>query len=206
VLSLPAPLHGLPVEIANQTQWWVQWLTVLGSVIVATAAFYVVIGTNRTSRERDFLVWRRDNLLRLAAEIAEWGSRAMNELNLVAHHHRYANQVDPSIKRVDEWALKYGPTRFLSNSSEQVRRQRWLKSCSMKSIARNWPQPHGNWRPFAIRKHPHNQRPRLGSMPCGSASTSGAYEPEKIREHALQWDSRRFRERLVDRVAAAVAA
>jgi hypothetical protein len=43
-------------------------------------------------------------------------------------------------------------------------------------------------------------------MPCGSASTSGAYEPEKIREHALQWDSRRFRERLVDRVAAAVAA
>ena len=33
----------------------------------------------------------------------------------------------------------------------------------------------------------------------------GAYEPRRIREHALQWDSRRFRERLVERVAAARA-
>jgi len=31
----------------------------------------------------------------------------------------------------------------------------------------------------------------------------GAYEPAQIREHALQWDSRRFRERLVEHVEAA---
>jgi hypothetical protein len=31
----------------------------------------------------------------------------------------------------------------------------------------------------------------------------GAYEPDKIREHAPPWDSGRFRERLVERVAAA---
>jgi glycosyltransferase involved in cell wall biosynthesis len=33
-----------------------------------------------------------------------------------------------------------------------------------------------------------------------------AYEPARIREHALQWDSPRFRERLVEHVAAAGAA
>lgn len=31
----------------------------------------------------------------------------------------------------------------------------------------------------------------------------GAYDPERIRAHATQWDSSRFRERLVERVAAA---
>lgn len=34
----------------------------------------------------------------------------------------------------------------------------------------------------------------------------GAYEPARIREHALQWDSRRFRERLVEHVSAAAGA
>lgn len=34
----------------------------------------------------------------------------------------------------------------------------------------------------------------------------GAYAPARIREHALRWDSRRFRERLVERVAAAAGA
>ncbi|MEX2447943.1 MAG: glycosyltransferase [Solirubrobacterales bacterium] len=34
----------------------------------------------------------------------------------------------------------------------------------------------------------------------------GAYDPARIREHALQWDSGRFRERLVEHVAAAGAA
>lgn len=33
-----------------------------------------------------------------------------------------------------------------------------------------------------------------------------AYDPERIRGHALQWDSARFRERLVEHVAAAVGA
>lgn len=33
----------------------------------------------------------------------------------------------------------------------------------------------------------------------------GAYDPARIREHALQWDSCRFRERLVEHVQAAVA-
>jgi hypothetical protein len=34
----------------------------------------------------------------------------------------------------------------------------------------------------------------------------GAHEPAKIREHALQWDSGRFRERLVEHVGAVWAA
>ena len=43
---------------------------------------------------------------------------------------------------------------------------------------------------------------RARSRRC-KPSTPSAYEPAQIREHAMQWDSRRFRERLTEHVLAA---
>lgn len=74
------------VEIVNQTDWWLPWLPVLGSALVAVAAFAGVVKSNRTTRtaiesadtrerekwqtDRDLEreKWHRDNLLRLCSE------------------------------------------------------------------------------------------------------------------------------------------
>jgi hypothetical protein len=69
----------LPVEITNQTDWWQAYtpplVGLLSSLVVAAAAFWGVIVSNRTNvlaidaadkRERD--TWRRETVLRLSSD------------------------------------------------------------------------------------------------------------------------------------------
>lgn len=80
----------LPVEITSHTEWWVQWLPLTGSALVAMAAVVGVILSNKTileisrqereeARQRDFLQWRREELRRLGSEVVEAAVEAINE-------------------------------------------------------------------------------------------------------------------------------
>jgi len=124
-------VYPWPVEIINEASPWA-WLVPVGALIGSALLFVGgltgIYLTNKAgaarsksegeaaegrakmeieaTREKDFRNWQRDNLLRLATEISDWGARALSEFNAVAHHHRDPAQVDPSLKQVDEWALK----------------------------------------------------------------------------------------------------
>jgi hypothetical protein len=59
------------------TQWWLPWLPVLGSTLVAAVAFAGVVISNRTNRQAiaaardlDHHKWLRDTLLRLGSDAA----------------------------------------------------------------------------------------------------------------------------------------
>lgn len=69
----------LPVEITNQTDWWQPYVPplvgLIGSIIVAAAAFAGVVKSNRTNQKaidaadnREREKWHRDNLLRICSE------------------------------------------------------------------------------------------------------------------------------------------
>jgi hypothetical protein len=86
----------LPVEIANHTEWWVQWLPLVGSAFVAIATLIGVILSNRTTlkisrqeredaRHRDHLQWRREELRRLGTEVVRAASDAIDEYSKVAN-------------------------------------------------------------------------------------------------------------------------
>jgi hypothetical protein len=101
------PLNAIPVEITNHTDWWQPYVPpmvgLLGSLMVAAAAFLGVSLSNRTnlraieaadrrstseleaSRERDFRVWQRDNQLRLSTEVVEAAIEAQGEYVDIAY-------------------------------------------------------------------------------------------------------------------------
>ncbi|WP_457160459.1 hypothetical protein [Mycobacteroides abscessus] len=71
-------LYPLPVEITNASPAWMPWLPVLGSVIVAVAAFVGVFVSNRTNRKaiaasdaRDHDSWRKSRCLDAAISLLE---------------------------------------------------------------------------------------------------------------------------------------
>lgn len=43
-------MDSIPVRIMNSSNWWLPWLPVLGSFLVAIAALVSVILSNRTNR------------------------------------------------------------------------------------------------------------------------------------------------------------
>lgn len=71
-------LYPLPVEITNASPAWMPWLPVLGSVIVAVAAFVGVFVSNRTNRKaieasdaRDHDTWRKSRCPDAATSLLE---------------------------------------------------------------------------------------------------------------------------------------
>lgn len=90
-----------PVEITNHTEWWVQWLPVAGSALLAIGALVGVVLSNRmtlkisrqeregarqlsrldreAARQRDYLQWRRETLSRLGTEVVEAAVEAIDE-------------------------------------------------------------------------------------------------------------------------------
>ena len=69
----------LPVQVVNATDWWLPYVPplvgLLGSIIVATAAFFGVSKSNRTNQQaivatdqREWEKWRRETLLKLCSE------------------------------------------------------------------------------------------------------------------------------------------
>jgi hypothetical protein len=109
----------IPVEITNQTDWWQPYVPpfvgLVGALIVASAAFYGVVRSNRTNleaiaaadrrsdtdreeqRARDFRLWQRDTLLRVGDEVVEAAAEA---------HEKYfeilTNGYEPSEKPLAE--------------------------------------------------------------------------------------------------------
>lgn len=68
----------LPVEIVDASPVWLPWLPVLGSLIVAAAAFFGVIVSNRTNRkaisasdDREHRSWRKDRCLDATSSMLE---------------------------------------------------------------------------------------------------------------------------------------
>ena len=64
--------------IQTSPRWWTAWLPVLGSTIVAAAAFTGVILSNRTNRraieaadDREWVKWQREKLAELADELLQ---------------------------------------------------------------------------------------------------------------------------------------
>ncbi|MFI5501704.1 hypothetical protein ACIA5E_21800 [Nocardia asteroides] len=62
--------------VQSSPDWWLAWLPVLGSALVATAAFSGVIISNRTNRraieaadDREWVKWQREQLAAIANEI-----------------------------------------------------------------------------------------------------------------------------------------
>lgn len=70
-------LRSHVIEVIQSTpDWWIAWLPVLGSVVVAAAAFTGVILSNRTNRkaidaadQREWVKWQREQLSTLANEL-----------------------------------------------------------------------------------------------------------------------------------------
>lgn len=82
MISLFVAVPPLPVEITNHTDWWQPYLPpgigLLGSVVVAGAAFYGVRKSNATNvrsieaaDNRELEKWRRDTLMQLSSEVSE---------------------------------------------------------------------------------------------------------------------------------------
>lgn len=62
--------------VQSSPDWWLAWLPVLGSALVAAAAFTGVIISNRTNRkaieaadDREWVKWQREQLAAIADEI-----------------------------------------------------------------------------------------------------------------------------------------
>jgi hypothetical protein len=77
VCDVPLLLH---VQIVNETDWWLPYVPplvgLLGSIIVATAAFFGVSKSNRTNQQaivatdkREWQKWRRETLLKLSRTV-----------------------------------------------------------------------------------------------------------------------------------------
>lgn len=93
----------LVVEIVNQANWWLPWLPVLGSAIVAAAAVSGVAISNRTNRDairaadqraeqdrrdartKDFKSWQRDTLLEISSSVVETALSVADEYSRIAH-------------------------------------------------------------------------------------------------------------------------
>ncbi len=97
----------LPVEITNHTDWWQPYVPplvgLLGSVVVAAAAFFGVVKSNRTNlhaieaadkRERE--KWHRDNLLRICSE-------AVRVSREISHHYNEAAGVSLKLSNPDDF-------------------------------------------------------------------------------------------------------
>jgi hypothetical protein len=85
----------LPVEITNHTEWWVQWLPLVASALVAIATLIGVVLSNRTTlrisrreredvRQRDFVTWRRKELQRLGTEVVRAARGVIDEYGKAA--------------------------------------------------------------------------------------------------------------------------
>jgi hypothetical protein len=125
VFALASPLQ---VEILNHSDWWQQWLPVLTAFIVAAVAYVGVVKSNRTnrkaidaadtrsktelreSRDRDFRLWRRDNLLRLGAEAAGTALHADSELLSISASVE-DNDPEDSNLIAEKWQRKLDPVR-----------------------------------------------------------------------------------------------
>jgi hypothetical protein len=69
-------MERIPVYITNASQWWVVWLPVLGSFVVALAALVIGLMANRTNREaiksadgRERERWRLDEVTKVSTDI-----------------------------------------------------------------------------------------------------------------------------------------
>jgi hypothetical protein len=81
-------------QITNHTEWWVLWLPLAGSALVAVGAIIGVVLSNRTTlevsrqeregaRQRDYLQWRRQELRRLGGEVVQAGVDAVDEYTML---------------------------------------------------------------------------------------------------------------------------
>ncbi|WP_139792047.1 hypothetical protein [Prescottella equi] len=91
------------VELISQSGWWLPWLPVLGSVVVALVAFVGVIASNRTNRAaidasdkraeqdrheartRDFRTWQRDTTLEIASAVVQAALTAQEEYERISY-------------------------------------------------------------------------------------------------------------------------
>lgn len=96
--------HPLTVELVNQSDWWLPWLPVLGSMAVALVAFIGVVVSNRTNRAaidasdqradqdrhdartRDFRTWQRDTTLEISATVVQAALEGQEEYFRIAHN------------------------------------------------------------------------------------------------------------------------
>jgi hypothetical protein len=69
-------MDPFPVRITNSSEWWLPWLPVLGSSLVALAAFVGVLLSNRTNRraieaadDREWVKWQREKLSGIADDV-----------------------------------------------------------------------------------------------------------------------------------------
>lgn len=103
------------VESVGQTLWWIPWLPVLGSLIVAVAAVIGVMVSNKTNikaidaadmraqnareesqrrdsqarlrdAEREFRIWRRNTIMRIAGDISGAALSAVDAFQDIATH------------------------------------------------------------------------------------------------------------------------
>jgi hypothetical protein len=98
VLQKPVPLADpLPIELINHTSWLTLWLPFIIAMVGSAVALFGVFWSNRTNRkafdaadkraeadrqmaqDRDFRLWQRDTLLRLADDVVAAGIEAHNE-------------------------------------------------------------------------------------------------------------------------------
>lgn len=104
---------AITVELVNDSAWWLPWLPVVGSAVVAAVAFIGVIVSNRTNRAaitasderaqqdrhdartRDFRTWQRDTLLEIAAPVVQAALEGQEEYFRIAYSAR-ANALDPA--------------------------------------------------------------------------------------------------------------
>ena len=104
---------AITVELVNQSDWWLPWLPVLGSLVVALVAFIGVIVSNRTNRAaidasdqraeqdrhdvrtRDFRTWQRDTTLEIAAAVVQAALAGQEEYSRIAHNAQI-DSTDPS--------------------------------------------------------------------------------------------------------------
>jgi hypothetical protein len=63
-------VNPLSVQIVSDSDWWLPWLPVLGSVLVAAAALGGVLASNRRADAREFAKWRRETILKLSSDAA----------------------------------------------------------------------------------------------------------------------------------------
>jgi hypothetical protein len=98
VLGTPVPLaEPLLVELINHAGWVPLWLPFITAMVGSAVALFGIFWSNRTNRkaieaadrrarddrksaqDRDFRLWQRDTLLRLADEVVAAGIEAHNE-------------------------------------------------------------------------------------------------------------------------------
>jgi hypothetical protein len=108
VFWIPSPLvNPLPVEITNQTDWWLPYVPplvgIIGSILVAVVALYSVRKSNRTNEraidaadDREREKWHRDNLLRICSE-------AVRVSREILHHYNEAAGVSLKLLNSEEF-------------------------------------------------------------------------------------------------------